>query len=86
MWVYDESVEKAGLDQKEVEKLSRRFQRVINDAQKMGLEIFGGSHSASFRFYDDHPRGLIITSFEGGNVSGGDGGARPDEEGFLRGE
>ena len=83
--------EAAGLDPKAVERLLRRMESVAKDAKAMGLTIFGGAGSGSFRFRDrssDHRVGLlIVASVMNGSWDGGDGGDGCDcGDGLIRGE
>lgn len=91
MAVNEAECEAAGLDLKEVEKLLRRMERVAKDAKAMGLTIFGGAGSGSFRFRDRSTNSLvgplIVASILNGSWDGGDGGDGLDYgDGLIRGE
>ncbi|CAB5514560.1 hypothetical protein LMG26857_03619 [Achromobacter anxifer] len=75
----------AGLDPKKVEAIRRRMMRVCNDAQKLGITVFMGS-ACSLRASDGADRKLILAHLNISNGDGGDGGAKEDDQGLLRGE
>lgn len=85
MIVYESECLAAGLDPAEVRRIARRIERAAKDAQRLGLQVFGGSTSGSLRFDDGGRRPLIVADM-GGSWSGGDGAAMPDDAGLLRGE
>ena len=88
MVVYENCIEKAGLDLKKVKSLARRFEKLISDAKENGISLFAGSVT-SLRFDDNLTfagnQALILAHIDG-IADGGDGGCIEDDEGFLRGE
>jgi len=87
MEINERECHKAGLDYEEVHRIAKGISRYANQADKLGIEIFGGS-SGSLRFKDDKSlegRPLIL-AFLDGRYDGGCGACYEDEKGFLRGE
>lgn len=85
MFVNDNECEAAGLDPKEIKRIAAGLQRYIKQANKLDLQIFGGSDTASLRF-DDGGCGQLIVAAINGNISGGCGAASDHDDGLLRGE
>ena len=84
MIVYEESCKLVNVTPAEVVRLARRLERVALDAQRTGLQVFGGAGSGYLRFLAaDGP--VIVASIDG-SWSGGDGGCEEDSEGVMRGE
>jgi len=80
-------IEASGLDIKIVRSLARRLENVAKEAQKHGIQIFGGSGSGSLRFNDRHDAGsLVIAHINRGDWSGGDGLTDDEFDGLERGE
>jgi len=84
---YKKECEKVGLDPKDIDRLRKRLERWIKDANRMGVTLFGGS-SISLRFEgdrdaDDRP---LILSDVWGHVEGGDGSYSEAPDGYVRGE
>ncbi|MBN9459002.1 MAG: hypothetical protein J0I54_20410 [Bosea sp.] len=76
-----------GLDVKAVDRIARRINRAMKDANRLGLILFGGAGSGSLRGdADERGRRLIVADFDGTNWDGGDGGGGQCEDGLLRGE
>ncbi len=75
----------AGIDPDDVDRIRRRIQRVINDADKLGIRIFMGSAS-SLRGDDGGSQLLILASLTGDNCDGGCGAEQMDRDGLWRGE
>lgn len=85
--VYDEECLAAGLDPKEVERIARGIERYGRQADKLGIEFFGGG-ICSMRFDDGSRLGkLIVAHLYGFSCDGGDGGNQPNSpDGLNRGE
>lgn len=75
----------AGLDPVKVRSLAARLQRAARDAERMGLQVFGGAHSGSLRYDDGGGKQLVVAEMDGA-WSGGDGATHRDSDGLLRGE
>jgi hypothetical protein len=75
----------AGLDTKEVERIARGISRYTKQAQKLGIQVFGGTGSGSLRFDDGNGGRLVVADLDG-NFDGGDGGTVDSGDGLLRGE
>lgn len=75
----------AGLDPKEVDRIAKGISRYAKQAQKLGIQVFGGGTGGQLRFNDGGKGDLIIASLDG-SFDGGDGANVPDENGLLRGE
>lgn len=87
MLVNIEEIEAAGLDVKVVRSIARKLSNAAKEAEKHGIQIFGGSGSGSLRFNDSHEMGnLIIAHLDCYNWDGGDGGNCFDADGLERGE
>ena len=80
----------AGVDPREVARIARGISRYAQQAEALGISIFGGSTGGTLRFNDDsdgvNTRHLILATIEGGYFDGGDGSAFLDSKGLLRGE
>jgi len=76
----------AGLDAQEVALIAKGLARYGKRAAALGICIFGGSGTGSLRYMDDRLKGSLVLGYFDGFVDGGDGIAREDEKGFLRGE
>lgn len=74
----------AGLDPKEVDRIAKGISRYAKQAQKLGLEVFGGG-SGDLRQHNDGRPGLIVANLDG-LFNGGDGACKQDEDGLMRGE
>lgn len=89
MFIYENCIEKAGLDKQQIKSIARRFKRIADECGKIGVQIFGGSTSGSLRFTDNQDileyRQLILADIPG-DFSGGDGACREDSDGYMRGE
>jgi hypothetical protein len=88
MGAFPDECEAAGLDVKQVDRIAKRLESAARDARKLGLEVFGGSGSASLRVMErgDTERALVVADISGGSWNGGDGSYGPDENGLNRGE
>lgn len=75
----------AGLDPKEVERIAKGISRYAKQAQKLGLEVFGGGTGDLRQHNNGRRPGLIVASLDG-CFNGGDGACKEDEDGLLRGE
>jgi len=73
MYVNEAECEKAGLSEKEVEKIAKGLSRYALMAKKLGLGIFGGSGSGTLRYSDDSDSGPLIVAGLDGDFDGGDG-------------
>lgn len=87
MIINDEECAKAELDPRVIARLGQRLERVIRDCTALGIQVFGGTGSASLRFDDhvDQPP-LILAELSPANVSGGDGAIRVASDGYERAE
>lgn len=77
--------EAAGLDINEVERIAKGISRYAKQAQKLGIQVFGGTGSGSLRFDDGNAGRLVLADLDG-NFDGGDGGTPESADGLLRGE
>jgi hypothetical protein len=75
----------AGIDPKKIASIARRIERAAVEARALGVQVFGGSGSASLRF-DDGERHMLILANIDGNWSGGCGAEMSDAAGLMRGE
>lgn len=75
----------AGLDPNEVARIASGLSRYAKQAQRLGIQVFGGSSGGLLRFADGSSGSLILASLDG-DFDGGDGGLQEDSEGLLRGE
>lgn len=85
----DAECEFAGVDVTRVAALSRRLAACAKEARSLGLEIFGGSGTATIRArVDDHRSGaLIVAEVSGPCVwNGGDGATHEKADGLMYGE
>lgn len=76
--------EAAGLDPAEVRRIANGLSRYAKQAQKLGIQVFGGGGQGSLR-YDDNGGGRLIVAYLDGNYDGGDGGL-DESSGLMRGE
>lgn len=88
--INDEEIEAAGFSEQEskrIKSIARRISKAALEAEKMGIEVFGGSSSGTLRFNDSDElgRGLILAELSG-RWDGGEGGTCEDNNGLLRGE
>lgn len=81
----EEECRAAGIDPAKVRSIASRLQRAARDAEKLGLQVFGGAHSGSLRYDDGSQKQLILAEMDG-SWSGGDGATSRDANGLLRGE
>ena len=79
--IYEAECGVAGLDPKEVRRIALGIERYGKQADKLGIELFGGSGSCSMRFADERARdgtrrygNLIVADLFGFLCDGGDGG------------
>jgi len=79
--------EAAGVDVKEVERISRGLARYMKQAKGLGLIAFTGSNGFDLRYNDDKGLGhLVVSDSIAENADGGDGGTTDSDDGLLRGE
>ena len=77
----------AGLDEKEVARITRGFERYLKQADELGIQVFGGGGCLSLRFDDNKGLGhLVVADCQGGNVEGGCGAEKNYGDGLTRGE
>lgn len=80
----------AGVDPREVARIAHGISRYAQQAEALGITIFGGTTGGTLRFNDDsngvNTRSLIIATISGGDFDGGDGSTFCDSQGLLRGE
>lgn len=76
----------AGLDPQEVARVARGLERYAKQARALGLTIFGSSGNGSLRFDDGESQHLVVAEISTPVFDGGDGAARKDADGLLRGE
>ena len=86
MSINERECEAAGLDPKEVARISRGISRYAKEARKLGLSIFGGSGTGTLRCQSGSHEGALVVADLQGDFDGGDGACREDEDGLLRGE
>lgn len=84
-YILDAECEKAGIDPKAVAKLARRIEAACQDANKLGVRLFCGSHN-TLRADDGHEQLLILAHLRIQNADGGDGGSSVAADGYTRGE
>ena len=84
--VYEAECAFAGIDARQVERISRRLSAAGRDAAALGLTIFGGSGHGTLRIHDDPKKGALIVAEIAGRFDGGDGGYGPSQDGLNRGE
>lgn len=76
----DEQLEEAGLDKAKVASIARRFARVVEDMEKIGLRCYLNNDNASLYQAGRHPNGddgkdqslVIVHIGTGGTWDGGD--------------
>ena len=83
--VNEKECEAAGLDPLDVKRIAQGLPRYAKEAQKLGIQVFGGSGSGDLRF-DDRGNGKLILADLDGDFDGGDGSASESEDGLIRGE
>lgn len=83
--VNENECEAAGLDPLEVKRIAQGLSRYARQAEKLRIQIFGGSTGGQLR-YDDGGKGMLIVGDLDGNFDGGDGGVHTDSDGLQRGE
>lgn len=79
----------AGVDEKRVAALARRLKACANEAKSLGLEIFGGSGTATLRApaEDFRSGALIVAEIDGPACwNGGDGATHTKADGLVYGE
>jgi hypothetical protein len=82
----------AGIDPKIVNSLARRLQSITDEAEVLGITLFGGAGGGSLRFRPKSaskvhdPLGALILASVSGPWDGGDGGYGPATDGLIRGE
>ena len=82
-FVNEPECEAAGVDPDDVRKLLLRLERAAREAERLGLEIFGGSGTASLR----GPGDLVVGSVGGPQLwDGGAGDQKVGADGLMRGE
>lgn len=87
MDVHRDECEAAGVDPEKLKRLAARLSKCGKELKEMGLEVFGGAGAGSIRTMSENEgKGQLILADIDGNFDGGDGAARHDEDGLLRGE
>ena len=83
-----DEIKAAGLDPKKIASIARRIEKAALEAQKMGVQIFGGSTAGTLRFSDNECSGALILANMEGDWNGGDGayGFIDFCDGLIRGE
>lgn len=78
----------AGIDEKAVARIATRLDKVMADAERIGITLFCGGCSPTLRYNDgdESYRLLIVGHCMFKNADGGDGGYCEDKNGLLRGE
>ena len=71
-----------GVDPKRVQSAARRISRAMRDLKDMGLELFGGTWSATIR----GDNSLILAEMNECRTSGGCGAQAEGRDGLIRGE
>jgi len=84
--IYENECKAADLDTKEVKRIAAGISRYAKQAQKLGLEVFGGSGTGTLRINDNLAQCQLIVADLDGKFDGGDGATNEDESGLLRGE
>jgi flagellin-like hook-associated protein FlgL len=79
--------EAAGLDIKEVKRIAKGLTRYAEQAEALGITVFGGAASGQLHF-DDNGTGeeSLVVAALGGRFDGGAGSTSLDENGLLRSE
>ena len=70
----ENACERAGLDPTAVERVARRIAKAAEDAQRLGLCVFGGSGDGSLRLSSDHGKNGEVATLGSAHFDGGDGG------------
>ncbi|SEI11449.1 hypothetical protein SAMN05660691_03825 [Rheinheimera pacifica] len=83
--VNEKECEAAGLNPLDVKRIAQGLSRYAKEAQKLGIEVFGGSGSGSLRF-DDRGNGNLFLAVLDGDFNGGHGAADESDDGLIRGE
>lgn len=83
--INENECEAAGLNPLDVKRIAQGLSRYAKEAQKLGIQVFGGSGSGDLRF-DDGGNGKLILADLDGDFDGGDGAASESEDGLIRGE
>lgn len=83
--VNERECEAEGVDPKEVARIARGLSRYAKEAEKLGLQIFGGGTGGSIRG-GSSTKGRLILAHLNGDFDGGDGAGFFDDEGLLRAE
>jgi hypothetical protein len=79
----------AGVDERRVAALARRLAACAKEARSLGVEIFGGTGSATIRARvpDAMSGGMIVAEVPGPCVwDGGDGATHIGQDGLMYGE
>ena len=92
--IYEEECKECNIDEVRVKKIANRLRNALLDAQKLGLQLFGGSGDADLRVAGTglsysigvHTGRIVVAHLGVSNVDGGDGGCGPGPDGLLRGE
>lgn len=85
MYVNEDECKAAGVDAKEVKRIAKGLSRYARQAEKLGINIFGGSGTGSLRSEDGESRKLVLAYLDG-DFGGGDGGTSRGLDGLERGE
>lgn len=83
--INENECEAAGLDPLDVKRIAQGLSRYAKEAQKLGIQVFGGSGSGDLRF-DDGGNGKLIIADLDGDFDGGDGACSESDDGLIRGE
>ena len=83
--INENECEAAGLNPSDVKRIAQGLSRYAKEAQKLGIQVFGGSGSGDLRF-DDGGNGKLILADLDGDFDGGDGAAGESDDGLIRGE
>lgn len=83
--VNEKECEAAGLNPLDVKRIAQGLSRYAKEAQKLGIQVFGGSGSGDLRF-DDGGDGKLILADLDGDFDGGDGATSESDDGLIRGE
>lgn len=83
--VNEKECEAAGVDPLEVKRIAQGLSRYAKAAQKLGIQVFGGSTGGDLR-YNDGGEGKLILAELDGDFDGGDGSACESSDGLIRSE
>jgi hypothetical protein len=88
MFVFEDACEHAGLPTTEIKGIAKELERLAVQAQKLGLQVYGGTYgSGNLRYADKgDAQPLIIVAGIKGDWNGGDSAGVLDEKGLFRGE